>query len=117
MRARSLWTRVFAPTAFVALLAMAAHATPMQPDVRRMIEEQQRPQPQFALARAGWNGPEVRRAEPATISPALAQFNPALAARANRAALAAAAVPDVRALVMLSACILLLRWVRHTRST
>ncbi len=99
------------------LSATQAWATPMRPDIRRMIEQAQQPQPQFALARAGWNGPEARRPAAVSTNPSLAQYNPAMAVRANRAALLAAAIPDPRALLALGLCILLLRWMRHSRST
>jgi len=96
------------------LSAARANATPMKPDIDQMIRLAEQPQRQFALARAGWNGPETQpNAAGAKLNPALALYAPQSDARANRASLAALAFPDPRALAAVAGCILLLRRARH----
>lgn len=89
---------------FIVLAAGEANATPIRPDIRKVVSESQtRPAP-MAPARAGWNGPEMQP-EGRTI-PAL---DPAVTLRANKAALLSAAIPDPRALFAVLIVIILMR--------
>jgi len=92
--------------------AVQAHATPLQPDVRRMAALAAQPQPHFVPARAGWDGPELAQ-QPA---PRAELYAIGAAQRAMRASLLAAALPDWRAVGALAAAILLLRWLRHNKA-
>jgi hypothetical protein len=92
--------------------AVRAHATPLQPDVRRMAKLAAQPQPHFVPARAGWDGPE----QPRNAAPDADPYAVVMAQRAARASLVAAAIPDWRAVFLFAAAILLLRWLRHSRS-
>ena len=96
------------------LSAARANATPMKPDIGQMIRLAEQPQRQFALARAGWNGPEAPQpnAASAKTNP-FALYAPQHDAGATRASLAALAFPDPRALLAVAGCILLLRRARH----
>jgi len=107
------------------LSAARANATPMKPDITQMIRLAEQPQRQFALARAGWNGPEAPQRDAARarmkINPALALYGslndaPLNDPRTTRATLAAVAFPDPRALLAVAGCILLLRKARHKQA-
>lgn len=87
--------------------AMPARATPIRPDVQRLLAEPQTPS-QFVPARAGWYGPETPPPPRAAPGPR----DGAARARAIRASLVAAATPDPWAVLAIAAAILLLRWLR-----
>ena len=89
-----------------------AEATPIHPDIRKLLKEHQDPTPEFAPARAGWHGPESAKTGDESPSPAMEKFSPASAARANRESLIAAAVPDWRVLLVILALIVVLRKLR-----
>jgi hypothetical protein len=96
---------------FVALASGHAHASPIQPDIRRLVEEPQGPPQKFEPARAGWNGPE-------SASPAGGTTRELLQAaqvRAVRRTLALAVIPDPKALGAIFLLIVLLRKMRITR--
>jgi hypothetical protein len=98
-----------------AIVALSATATPIRPNVQKLLSQPQEPPPQFVPARAGWDGPEVAKASAAPVNPALETFGEAATARAVREAMVGAAVPDWRAWALIGACILLLRWIRRPR--
>ncbi|HWR16186.1 MAG TPA: hypothetical protein VN577_15265 [Terriglobales bacterium] len=101
--------------ALVVLIAATAFAVPIKPDLEKMLKQQeQRPQP-FEPARAGWNGPEMVRAQDVAPNPVYEAYGPASTVREIRASLAAAATPDPKALVAIGILILLLRYSRHQR--
>ena len=116
MRVKRLLTRVLTAAAFcvaglVWLAATDAHGTPLPADVQRMLA-QPTVQQEFVPARAAWNGPE---GQPETPSPTLQKFSERSTARAVRASIMAAAIPDPRVFAMIVAAILLLRWLRQSR--
>ncbi len=94
----------------LSLSAAPAMATPIRPDLQKLLAEPQEAAMQFVPARAGWQGPEM--------SPARAHVNPAAAveqssaAEAARASLLAAVIPDPRVLALIALTILLLRRLR-----
>jgi len=82
-------------------------ATPLQPNVRKMLRQQQ--DTNYPPARAGWDGPEVKPQAQQPPNPAMEMFGPAAVARAVRASLVAAALPDWRVIGCVLLVILLLR--------
>ncbi len=94
---------------FVLLLsATIAGATPIKPDVRKILAQPTPAVNQFVPARAGWNGPEMpTRADLANTT--YDQFGPQGTARQVHQALFAAFIPDYRALGAVILIILLLR--------
>jgi hypothetical protein len=92
---------------FLALAAVPIHATPIRPDVQRLLAAPAAPG-QFVPARAGWHGPET----PMPVHGLNGQLDRASSARAVRASLVAAAIPDPWAVLAIAAAILLLRWLR-----
>jgi hypothetical protein len=91
------------------IVVIPAHATPIRPDVQRLLSQPQAPA-QFVPARAGWQGPET----PPVPREAVA-LRPSTAAKAMRASLLAAAIPDPWAVLAIAAAILFLRWMRLSR--
>ena len=89
------------------LAVLPAGATPIRPDVQRLLASPQAPT-QFIPARAGWHGPET----PARAQAIKSQIDGVTSARAVRASLVAAAIPDPWAVLAIVAAILLLRWMR-----
>ena len=96
---------------FVALMAGHAHASPIQPDIRRLVEESQGPPPKFEPARAGWNGPENASPAGGTTQELLQ----AAQVRAVHRTLALAVTPDPKALGAIFLLIVLLRKLRTSR--
>ena len=88
-----------------------AAGTPIKPTPKQVLQDAKSPADDFIPARAGWNGPE----EPSgrAVSPLAERFQPAAQMRANRQALMALALPDLRLWGMLVVMILGLRWVRY----
>jgi hypothetical protein len=102
--------------AFVFLVFIAvvrSNATPIEPDLKKLLE-QQRHQDEFPLARAGWNGSEMKDSAPATNA-TLEELGPASTARQVREALRSVAIPDYRAVAGILLVILLLRRIRQAR--
>jgi hypothetical protein len=97
---------------FAALVA--ATATPIQPDIKKLLSTP-RPTQHFAPARAGWNGPEAATSLP-QVSPDLAQFSPAGQQRNLRQTLVQIATPDWRIFLGLGSLIFLLRMLRRKES-
>lgn len=97
---------------FVLLTVIRAEATPIRPDVRKVLAEPQPSADDFSPARAGWNGPETASsAQP--VNTTYEQLSPANTARTVRASLIAAALPDYRVLAAILLVILLLRRIRQ----
>ncbi|HSE48206.1 MAG TPA: hypothetical protein VLA96_03255 [Terriglobales bacterium] len=92
------------------LLVGTSDATPIKPDVRKLVETPPPAPPAYEPARAGWNGPET---SPGQIAMAAAQE---AHVRAVRRALATVVTPDPRAWAAILAMILLLRKVRSMRA-
>jgi len=104
--------------ALVCLLALSAPwspATPIQPNLEKLLQESEKPPLDFPAARAGWNGPEMMRNSNALFNPELEALRSGPSPRTVLAALAAAATPDPRAVAGLVALIFLLRRARRNR--
>jgi hypothetical protein len=96
----------------LALSAIAA-ATPIQPDLEKLLSKPHSEQEWFEPARAGWDGPETEPLGLSRSAFALRNFGPAETARAVRASFLAAAVPDPRIWACLCVLILLLRRLKR----
>jgi len=92
---------------------MPLSATPIRPDIRKLVSEPGENATQFAPARAGWNGPEVPTTHANSMNPAVERLSPAATARAAKASLVAAALPDWRILLAILAVIGMLRYFRR----
>jgi hypothetical protein len=90
---------------------LPASGTPIKPDLRKLLQQRKQEQMEFGPARAGWDA-DAAQSEPAT-NLELETVGPAATARAARASLVAAAVPDWRAAILVFAVILLLRSSHH----
>lgn len=101
-------TLLFTAGLFVFLFAIDADATPIRPNIRKLVTQNQAAPPPATPARAGWDGPEMPRPE-ARTNPVL---DPAVTLRSNKAALITAAVPDPRAILAVFVVILLMRALR-----
>jgi hypothetical protein len=106
---------VLATTVFVLLAVMDAHGTPIHPDVREVILAQQQPAPQFSVARAGWQGTEMKAAAPQT-TPAADIISGAATVRMVRASLRAAAIPSPWEIAAIVLAILLLRRIKQVQT-
>ena len=73
------------------ILATSALAVPVKPDLGKILKQQEQRNRPFEPAQAGWNGPEMQRAQDVAPNPVLEAYGPAATARSVRAALAAAA--------------------------
>ncbi len=98
----------FSASLLLVALAGAAGATPIQPDLNKLLSKPHSEQEWFEPARAGWEGPETEASSPTRSSSALDEYGPAESARAARASFLAA-VPDPRVRACLGALVLLLR--------
>jgi hypothetical protein len=94
---------------FAALAQGTAHASPIPPDIKRMLAQPQTEPVKFEPARAGWNGPEMT---PATLPAALSS---AARVRAIHRTLALVMTPDPRAVFAILAAIVVLRKLRSMR--
>lgn len=102
--------------AFLLMVAvLRSDATPIRPDLKKVLAEPQPEATQFPLARAGWDGPEVQPSSRVAPNATLEQFGPAGSARQARASLIAVAMPDYRAVTGILLVILLLRRIRVTQ--
>ncbi len=91
------------------LAAVNAHATPIRPDIRKIVSQAPKDTSADSMpARAGWDGPEM----PAKTS-GIGMDNAGGLARADRAELLAAATPDPRAVLGIAAVIFLLRLLKQ----
>jgi hypothetical protein len=94
----------------------AANATPIRPDVKKLLAAPPGSTVQFAPARAGWNGPEAPSAKHAGLNPELAGITAAAARIEFKNAILSALVPDPRitAAIMLT-IVFLRRWLMQKR--
>lgn len=98
----------------VAILCLAkvrAFATPIRPDIQKVVTQQQSPAAEFPPARAGWNGPEMA-SNSQNPNPTLEKIGPQASARAVRQSLAGVAFFDMKFLALIALVILLLRRIR-----
>jgi hypothetical protein len=98
-----------------AILAMAltTSATPIRPDIRKLVAEPSQETIQFAPARAGWNGSEAAVNNAQFTNPAVERLTPAAARREVRESMLALAVPDWRVLLGIVGLIVVLRMSRR----
>src|SRR5512146_1890319 len=96
------------------LFTEQAQATPIRPDVQKLISQPQEATTQFAPARAGWQGPEMN---PEAQRPAAGRglLDDSPASRAMRDTLIAVALPDARLVILVVMAIFLLRRLRRQR--
>jgi hypothetical protein len=99
----------FPASLLILALAAAAAATPIQPDLEKLLSKPHSEQQWFEAARAGWDGPETEVSGLSRSNSILEKFGPAETARVARASFLAVAVPDLRIWACLGALILLLR--------
>ena len=98
---------------FLVLAVMEAQATPIRPDIRKIVyEPQQDSTAQFVPARAGWDGPEMASGQTPGGNASLDDMAGSGLARARRTELLAAATPDPRAILGIAAVIFLLRLLK-----
>lgn len=109
MRAKRPLTRLARTLAGIFLLGSLALATPIEPDIEKLLQQPAAPPP-YEPARVGWNGPEMPAAVPLPL-----EMNQAARARAVRRALSEVLFPDPRVLAAILSTILLLRWMRVVR--
>ena len=96
------------------LAATQSEATPIRPNVKKLLNQTEQTEIHLGPARAGWNGPEI--AQSADPSP-LVLFGTATDAQEVRESLVSAFIPDPRAVAFLLAMILLLRQFRDWRAS
>jgi len=96
------------------LAATQSEATPIRPNVKKLLSQPEQTEIHLGPARAGWNGPEIAQsADPAS----LALFGTGTDAQEVRESLVSAFIPDPRAMAFLLAVILLLRQFRNWRAS
>jgi len=95
--------------AVVLLTGSRLVAVPIEPTARELLKEMERRPMMFVPARVGWH---PARKPTANLSLTLEQFGPQATARAVRASLRAALVPDPVAMGSLLFCAFALRWIR-----
>jgi hypothetical protein len=96
-------------TAFFLLLSVIKlEATPIRPDIRKVLSRPVQSPADFAPARAGWDGPETPRGV-RSLNVTYEQISPAATAREVHQSLVAAFIPDYRVLAGVTLVILLLR--------
>jgi hypothetical protein len=97
--------------ALLGLLSFAtvAFAVPVKPDLEKILKQQEQRDRSFEPAQAGWNGPEMQRPQDTSPNVVLETYGPAATERAVRAAIAAAAIPDPKAVMAIAVLILLMR--------
>jgi hypothetical protein len=98
------------------LFAVHAFAVPVKPNLEKILQQQQQRPRQYEPARAGWDGPEMVRPQDASPNPVYEAYGPASTARAIRASLRTAMLPDPAALTAILMLILLWRIVRQQRT-
>jgi hypothetical protein len=99
--------------ALLLAIAMSAGATPIRPDIKKLVAEPSQETIQFAPARAGWNGSETAVNNAQFSNPSVERLTPAAAAREVRASMLALAIPDWRILVAIVVLIIVLRTSRR----
>lgn len=93
----------------VLLTGSRLSAVPIEPTAKELLKEMERRPVMFVPARVGWH---AARKPTANLSLALEQYGPQATARAVRASLKAALVPDPLAMGSLLFCAFALRWIR-----
>lgn len=96
-----LWAGVM-----VCVAAIPATASPIYPNIRKVVKESEAQPARFAPARAGWEGAEMAR------DAGHNDYESTVALRENKAALLTAAIPDLRAVFAVFLVIVLMRMLR-----
>lgn len=107
-------SRIVLTVCAIALFVTPVSASPIRPDIKKILAQPPAPEPQYIPARAGWNGPEIATAK-ASPNPTYESLSPVKAAIAVRTSLIGAAIPDLRILALIVLVILLLRRMRRPR--
>lgn len=94
---------------FIVLSSIDSQATPIKPDVQKMLQQSQRSRQPFIPARAGWSDSAVSSA---AVNPALQSIAQDHLRREFQETLAAIATPDPWLVVALAAVIILMRKLR-----
>ena len=89
------------------------NATPIRPTAKQLLRDLQRPPAMFVPARVGWDSPHKPIAN---FNLTMEQYGPQATARAVRASLLVALVPDPTAMAALIFCAFALRWMRMRKS-
>jgi hypothetical protein len=110
---RLLTTILMTALALLLLTVIKAEASPIKPDIDKVLAQPASQPDRFAPARAGWDGPEMTESKPLNLT--LEQIGPSATERDIRAGLVGAFVPDYRALAVIGLIILLLRRIRTAR--
>jgi hypothetical protein len=114
---KGLLTRILLAMALamICLIALGsdAHATPVEPNLNKILTQPHVPPRPFPPARAGWKGPETPPSPQEAPHPILERFGAAAQKRQIDQALRAAAIPDPRAIAVVLATILVLRRIKR----
>ncbi|MGZ4833749.1 MAG: hypothetical protein ACXVZQ_12535 [Terriglobales bacterium] len=118
MTGKSLLKRIVVTMALAAgfvmfMAALEADATPIRPDIRKIVEQPPAEAAQSVPARAGWDGPEMAAGQPGGGIFLKTELTGERLARAERAELIAAATPNPQAILGIAAVIFLLRVLRQ----
>jgi len=107
--------KVLKPIGLILVLAgtVSGYGAPIKPDLQKILRQQEQKPRHYEPAQAGWNGPEMVRAQDAAPNPVYEAYRPASTVRAIRASLAAAVKPDPIAMLGIGLLILLMRLARH----
>ena len=108
---RVLLTLALAAGCAIFLAVVDAEATPIRPDIRKIVNQPHEEEPKTIPARAGWDGPEMAETQPSSLF--ASTLSSERLAHARRAELIAAATPDPRAILGITAVIFLLRLLRQ----
>lgn len=105
--------RLFSVGMLILSLSAAAVATPILPDLEKLLSQPHSVHEGFTPARAGWEGSEADSSTFLPSNTALEEFGPEETARAARTSFFAAAIPDLRIWACLCILILLLRRLKR----
>jgi hypothetical protein len=100
---------------FLVGCSTVSFAVPVKPDLDKILKQQEQRNRQFEPAQAGWNGPEMQRPQDAAPNVVLETYGPAATLRSVRASLAAAAIPDPKAVIAIGVVIILMRIMREAQ--
>jgi hypothetical protein len=113
--ARTGWAAVLGMLIFLVISAVNSKATPIKPDVKRMLRESQQAEKPFIPARAGWSEPTSTSA--ALHNPMLESLTGDRAQQEFRETLATVATPDPWILVALGMVVVLMRKLRSIEAS
>jgi len=105
--------RLLVALASIIAVAPWLSATPIQPTAKQLLRDLKRPPVMFVPARVGWDSPH--KLSP-NFNVTMEQYGPQATARAVRASLLVALVPDPTAMASLIFCAFALRWMRMRKA-